>query len=313
MELYLLEAFVTLAEERHFGRAARRLHVSQPALTYQLRRLEEELATPLFTRTTRKVELTRAGEELLDGARTLLDDSAVLAERVRQVARGEVGIVRIGCVASALQRFAPAVVRDMRARHPLVRFSLTEKKTGDQLADLLAGRLDVGLVHAPSVVEVGIEVEALFTQPVVVALPDDHPLAKQDLVAIGELAASPFVLFPRSLEPDTYDLFVAACVAAGFAPRVTQEAENIESLLALVAAGLGVAFVPSSVAAGPRMPAIAFRPLLDPPLITTALAWPRDRDHPTVDEFRRLARAAARALPDASANPAAPRPAMVAS
>ena len=239
MELRQLELFSVLAEERHYGRAAVRLHVSQPALTYQIQRLEEELGLSLLERSTRKVELTAAGEALRDGARLLVDDSEALAERVRRIARGDIGIVRIGCVASALQGFIPPVVRAARARHPEVQFILSEKKTGAQLDDLVAGRLDVGLIHLTTRVPAGLDVVELFSQPVGVALPDNHAAASAPLVRLEDLAAESFVLFPRALEPDTYDLFVNACVAAGFAPRISQEAESIQSLLALVAAGLG--------------------------------------------------------------------------
>lgn len=289
MELRQFELFSVLAEERHFGRAAVRLHVSQPALSYQIQRLEEEFGLSLLERSTRKVELTAAGEALRDGVRLLLDDTEALAERVRKIARGDIGIVRIGCVASALQGFIPPVVRTARERHPEVQFILSEKKTGAQLDDLVAGRLDIGLIHLSTRLPAGIDVVELFSQPVGVALPDNHPAAAAPVIRLESLAAEPFVLFPRALEPDTYDLFVNACVAAGFAPRVSQEAESIQSLLALVAAGLGVAFVPTSIMDGSPRPGIAFRPVDPAPEITTAIAWPVERPNPAVDAFRRIA------------------------
>lgn len=288
MELRQLEAFSVLAEERHFGRAALRLHLSQPALTYQIQRLEEELGLGLLTRTTRKVELTPAGHALRDGARLLLEDTGVLVDRVRRIGRGEVGIVRIGCVASALHGLIPSVVREAREQYPDVQFILAEKKTGDQLLDLLSGRLDLGLVHKPATVPPGIELVDLFTQPVGIALPDNHPASGRAAVPLADLAGTSFVLFPRALEPDTYDLFVQACVSAGFAPAVTQEAENIQTLLALVAAGMGCAFVPQSVMDGSPRPGVVFRPLLPPPAITSAIAWPTERSNPAADEFRRI-------------------------
>lgn len=293
MELRQFELFSVLAEERHFGRAAVRLHVSQPALSYQVQRLEEELGLSLLERTTRKVELTAAGEALRDGVRLLLDDTEALAERVRKIARGDIGIVRIGCVASALQGFVPPVVRAARERHPEVQFILSEKKSGAQLEDLVAGRLDVGLVHLTKHVPAGLDVVELFSQPVGLALPDDHPATADSLVRLSGLAEEPFVLFPRALEPDTYDLFVNTCVAAGFAPRISQEAESIQSLLALVAAGLGVAFIPQSVMDGAARPGVAFRPVVPAPEITTAIAWPVERRNPAVDAFRRIATEAA--------------------
>ena len=292
MELRQFELFSVLAEERHFGRAALRLHISQPALSYQIQRLEEELGLSLLERSTRKVELTAAGEALRDGVQMLLDDTEALTDRVRRIGRGDIGVVRIGCVASALQGFIPSVVRAAREQHPDVQFVLSEKKTGAQLEDLLSGRLDVGLVHRPSRLTVGIELVELFSQRVGLALPDNHPAATAPAVNLQALAEEPFVLFPRALEPDTYDLFVNACVSAGFAPRVSQEAENIQTLLALVAAGMGIAFVPESVMDGSPRPGVAFRPVIPAPEITTAIAWPAERRNPAVDAFRRIALAA---------------------
>ncbi len=292
MELRQFELFAVLAEERHFGRAALRLHISQPALSYQILRLEEELGLSLLERSTRKVELTAAGEALRDGVQTLLDDTEALTDRVKRIARGDIGVVRIGCVASALQGFIPSVVRSARERHPDVQFILSEKKTGAQLDDLVSGRLDVGLVHRPSRVPAGIELVELFSQPVGLAIPDNHPGAVAPVVHLRALAAESFVLFPRALEPDTYDLFVDACVSAGFAPKITQEAENIQTLLALVAAGLGIAFIPESVMDGSPHPGVAFSRVIPAPEITTAIAWPAERRNPAVDAFRRIAVAA---------------------
>lgn len=289
MELRQFELFSVLAEERHFGRAAVRLHVSQPALSYQIQRLEEELGLSLLERSTRKVELTAAGEALRDGVQLLLDDTEALTERVKRIARGDIGVVRIGCVASALQGFIPSVVRSARERHPDVQFILSEKKTGAQLEDLVSGRLDVGLVHRTNRVPAGIELVELFSQPVGLALPDNHAATAAPLVRLHTLAEESFVLFPRALEPDTYDLFVNACVAAGFAPRISQEAENIQTLLALVAAGLGIAFVPESVMDGSPRPGIVFRRVTPAPEITTAIVWPVERRNPAVDAFRRIA------------------------
>jgi DNA-binding transcriptional LysR family regulator len=223
MELRQLELFSVLAEEQHFGRAAQRLHVSQPALTYQIQRLEEELGLQLLRRTTRRVELTAAGTALRDGSQPLIDEMLALVERVRKVGHGEVGIVRVGCVASALHGVVPAMIRAARERHPDVEFVLIEKKTGTQLEDLASGRLDIGLIHLPANVPAGIEIQELFRQPVGLAVPDNHPVADLPVVDLRSLAGESFVLFPRALEPDTYDRFVGACVSAGFAPKVSQD------------------------------------------------------------------------------------------
>jgi DNA-binding transcriptional LysR family regulator len=286
MELRQLRLFSAVAEELHFGRAALRLHLSQPALTYQIQRLEKDLGYRLFDRSKRRVELTLAGEALFDGARVLLGDADQLVETARRVARGEVGVLRIGCVASVLYSLFPAVVRTTREEYPDIQIIVAEKKTGDQIKALQTGRLDVGLIHLPIGGSPGLEVVPLFTERVGIALPDTHRLAGQQLISLADLAQEPFVLFPRELEPDTYDHFIQTCASVGFAPTVSQEAENVQTLLVMVSSGLGVAFLPSSVMDSAARPGVVFRQVTPAPEITTAIAWLRGHANPAVALFR---------------------------
>ena len=286
MELRQLRLFSAVAEELHFGRAALRLHLSQPGLTYQIQRLERDLGFRLFDRSKRRVELTLAGEALFDGAQVLLSEADQLVETARRVARGEVGVLRIGCVASVLYSLFPAVVRTTRETYPDVQLIVAEKKTGDQIKALQTGRLDVGLIHLPSSGPPELEIVPLFTERVGIALPDSHRLAGQETISLADLAHDSFVLFLRDLEPDTYDHFFQTCASVGFAPTVSQEAANVQTLLVMVASGLGVAFVPTSVMDSAARPGVVFRQVTPAPEIATAIAWLRGNTSPAVALFR---------------------------
>ncbi len=180
----------------------------------------------------------------------------------------------------------PAVVRTTRDAYPDVQLIVAEKKTGDQIKALQTGRLDVGLIHLPVGGSSGLEIVPLFTERVGIALPDAHRLAEQELISLADLAHEPFVLFPRELEPDTYDHFVQTCASVGFAPTVSQEAENVQTLLVMVSSGLGVAFLPSSVMESATRPGVVFRQVTPAPEITTAIARLAGNTNPSVALFR---------------------------
>lgn len=286
MELRQLRLFSAVAEELHFGRAALRLHLSQPALTYQIQRIEKDLGFRLFDRSKRRVELTLAGEALFDGARVLLADADQLVETARRVDRGEVGVLRIGCVASVLYSLFPGVVRTTREAYPDIQLIVAEKKTGDQIKALQTGRLDVGLIHLPVGGSPGLEVVPLFIERFGIALPDDHRLVEQEPISLADLAHESFVLFLRDLDPGAYDRFFQASAAVGFAPTVSHEASSVQTLLVMVSSGLGVAFVPSSAMKSSTGSGVVFRQVTPVPEITTAIAWLRGNTNPAVALFR---------------------------
>ena len=246
MELRQLQYFVAVAEELHFRRAAARLHLSQPPLSQQLRRLEDELGVLLLERTRRRVELTAAGASFLRDARAILAELDGAVATARRIGEGKVGRLRVGFVGSALFSVVPDVVQRFRAARPDVELELRERSTVEQLRALAAGTLDLGFVRPPVDVE-GVRVETLLREPLLAALPDGHPLARLRRVPLQRLAREPFVLFPREQAPGFHDELIGALTAAGGLPRVVQQAPEMQTIVGLVAAGIGVSLVPASV------------------------------------------------------------------
>jgi len=259
IDLRRLRCFVAVAEELHFGRAARRLNMSQPPLSVQIRELEREIGAPLLARTQRHVELTAAGATLLAEARRLLAQADLAIERTRRSARGELGHLTIGFVSTADYSLLPPLVRRFRARHPDIGLTLREL-TGDRQLELLArGELDLGLMYGPLQAS-GLAGRSVLCERLIAALPTAHPLARRRAVAAKALRGEGLILFPRPLAPGLYDQAIGVCQRAGFAPRIVQEAVQMQTILGLVAAGLGAALVPACMALLKR-PDVAYLPL----------------------------------------------------
>jgi len=245
-ELRHLRYFVAVAEELHFGRAAKRLNMAQPPLSQQIRQLEATLAVQLFDRTSRRVELTAAGAALLEGARRTLAEAAHSADIARRAARGELDTLRIGFTDSAALSVLPQIVRRYRTRHPEVRLELGEASTLEQLDAVQRDLVDVALVRGP-VLAPALRAEVIYEEAFVVSLPNDHPLSVKKRLSLQSLASEPMVLFPRHLAAVFHDQIVEMCRDAGFVPDVRFEAADYQTILSLVAAGLGVSLVPASV------------------------------------------------------------------
>jgi DNA-binding transcriptional LysR family regulator len=294
MELRHLRYFVTVAEELHFGRAAARLHISQPPLSMQIRALEEELGVVLLKRTQRQVALTQAGHALLQEARQILArvEQAVLV--TRRAGRGEIGELSVGFISVADYNVLPVVLREFRRRYPLVNLNLREATTDLQARDLVAGRLDVGFV-LPPLTEPALESVPILREPLIAALPEKHPLArKPGKLALEKLRDAPFILFPRPNAPGLYDDVVSCCRAAGFSPRVEQEAIQMQTIVSLVSAELGVALIPASLT-NLRRTGVVYKALRqESPLTEIHLAWRRGDELPALKVFTDLARELAR-------------------
>jgi DNA-binding transcriptional LysR family regulator len=295
MELRHLRYFVTVAEELHFGRAAAKLHISQPPLSMQIRALEDELGVVLLKRTQRQVALTQAGNALLQEARQILArvEQAVLV--TRRAGRGEIGELSVGFISVADYNVLPVVLREFRRRYPLVNLNLREATTDAQVRDLVAGRLDVGFV-LPPMAEPALESVPILREPLIVALPEKHPLArKPGKLALEKLKDAPFILFPRPYAPGLYDDVVSCCKAAGFSPRVEQEAIQMQTIVSLVSAELGVALIPASLT-HLRRTGVVYKSLRHgSPLTEIHLAWRRGDELPALRLFVEMAREQARA------------------
>lgn len=289
MELRHLRYFLAVADELHFGRAAERLHISQPPLSQQIRQLEEELGFELFQRTRRRVRLTDAGRVFAEEARALLERLGRATAAARRVARGETGSLDVGFVASATYAILPRLYRRFRERHPDVSLTLSEMSTAEQVEALRAGRIQVGLARSP-VGDETLAAEPLRDEPLALALPSRHRLAARPSLALASAADEPFVLFPRQPRPGWVDVVQAACRDAGFRPIVAQEVLELSTAVTLVAAGVGVALVPQSAQAL-RVAGVAYRPLRSPAPTTRLVALHRADDRrPVVERFLAVAR-----------------------
>jgi DNA-binding transcriptional LysR family regulator len=248
IELRLWRQFTTVAETLHFGRAAARLHMTQPPLTQGIAQLERLLGTRLFDRTKRSVQLTQVGEALLPAVRELLARAQSLPAQARSAADGEAGRLRLGFVSTVGFALLPAWVRAFRAAHPRVQLDLLEA-TGDvQLPALERGDIDAGfLLHSPGFAPAGLEHLRVSREPLVLAIPEQHPLATARSLTLSRVLAEPLVMFPRRILPSLHDAVFGVYHAAGREPQVAQEAIQMQTIVNLVSAGLGIAWVPRSV------------------------------------------------------------------
>ncbi|MFD4669951.1 LysR substrate-binding domain-containing protein [Lentzea sp. NPDC058450] len=281
MELRHLRYFVAVAEERHFGRAAERLHMAQPPLSQQIQQLEAELGVTLLRRTTRKVELTEAGTVYLDRARAVLsavDDAGAEALRV---AEGRQGRLVVGCVGSATYSLLPAFARVLRDELPAVDFVFRgEMLAPDQLESLLARRIDLALLRPP-VEHPDVRVLTLRRDGFIVALPEGHRLAHRRRLKIEDLRGEDLIVHAAQGRSVMHGIVTDLCRAAGFAPRIRHEVAETSTLVTFVASGLGVAVVPQPVAEL-GVPGTTYRPLAGRDGIDLMAAVRADDDSPVL-------------------------------
>ncbi|MEG4044078.1 LysR family transcriptional regulator [Microcoleus sp. Pol17_C1] len=288
MELRHLRYFIAVAEELNFTRAAEKLHIAQPPLSQQIQHLEAELGFQLFQRTKRTVHLTAAGQVFFEEAGKILQQVDRAIQLGRQTSRGELGQLTIGFVSSAAHNVVPAILQAFRTRCPAVKLELHELTTNEQLQRLRFGQIDIGFVRPP-VEEDGINSEIVFREPLIVALPKTHPAADRTHLELRELSTEPFILFPRSQAPGLYDAIVSLCQQAGFSPIAAQEAIQMQTIVSLVAAEMGVAIVPASMQNFQRS-GVVYKALPESTsIVAIALIW---RSEPTaaVQQFLEIAR-----------------------
>jgi DNA-binding transcriptional LysR family regulator len=282
----LWRSFTTVAEELHYGRAAERLHITQPALSRQIRDLERVLGITLFDRTSRRVVLSRAGQAVLGQARRALAESDRAVRLARLAAHGDWGELAIAVLPAVALALLPAIIRAHRDAHPAIGVTISESFDDEQLAALTAGRIDAGFLRAAAAPP-GLYLETLLTEPVLAGLPAGHRLARHNRIALSELAGEPFVFFPRHRSVLAYDQFIASCRAAGFSPAIVQEASGI-SALGLVAAGLGVTVVAASYQAL-SLDGVRFVPVIGHQL-TLQVAWAAANTNTALPGFLETAR-----------------------
>lgn len=287
MELHDLRYFVAVAEELHFRHAAERLHMTQPALSRQIRGLEAELGVVLLQRTQRQVRLTMAGATFLAEARAILQRTEQAIQTTQRVARGEVGQLKLSFVAPALRGVLPAMVRSFRARCPDVQLILSERRTHEQVEAFRVHQIDLGVLYPP-VDESWLQVMPIATESWIIALPKQHPLAQKQHLALADLAQEAFILYPRAEGPMFYDRILRLCEQAGFSPTIVQDAGVSQTRVGLVAIGMGITFVPSHLQMDAD-PDVAYRALKGTDLtLDIAIASRRDHCSPVVEQFLTL-------------------------
>ncbi len=299
IELRLWRQFVAVAEELHFGRAAIRLHMTQPPLTQAIAQLEGVLGLRLFDRTKRSVQITAAGAALLPQVRDLLARAQALPAYGRASADGEVGRLRLAFVSTVGFDLLPRWVRTFREQYPRVDLELIEA-TGDvQLQAFERGEIDAGfMLHSPGFAPPGLAAQRIVDEKLLLAIPAERELAQKKDLGLKDVLSHPLVIFPRRIVPSLYDAIFAMYHLAGESPRVVQEAIQMQTIVNLVSADLGVAWVPESVQQFKR-PGVVYRSMqesksksqkaanghLPVPSCETSLVWPVARSNPVLERF----------------------------
>jgi DNA-binding transcriptional LysR family regulator len=297
MELRHLRYFVAVAEELNFGRAAARLHIAQPPLSRQIRDLEREIGTPLFERGARGVTLTVAGRAFLPEARLTIGQADRAQRAALRAAHGEAGRLRVGFVdAATLSGILPDVLAFFRMHLPGIGLTLHEMDALQQADALRDARIDLAIVSSPPPdAERWLHVDVVSSDPLVLALPRGHRLASRTRLAMSDLSTEGFVLFPRTVAPPLHDDVIARCRAARFSPRIVQEAVGWHTIVSLVSAGIGVAFVPRSIREL-RQAGVVYRPVRDLRIDMELFAtWRRGERSPVRDRFLTALKSVARA------------------
>lgn len=285
MDLRQLKYFVVLAEELNFIRAAERLHISQPALTRQIQQLEADLGAQLLTRATRGVKLTTAGMTLLEDGRRILGLTQMAKERAGKAATGQLGTLDVGIFGSCVFQYIPSLLLRFRTGHPDVQVRLHDLTLPEQMLALREKRLDVGFYRQVSA-SPDLLVEMLYVEPVVVALPENHPLAGRKALRLQEISDEPVVLYPNTAPGFMEDVIAMLRKAGSYEPRIVQEVSDVVTAISLVAGGLGICLTPAATSCL-RLPGVVYRRLKETPPLTIDLAcfYRREDSSPLLAAF----------------------------
>jgi len=294
MELRHLRYFIGVAEAENVSRAALKLHVSQPALSRQIRDLEEELGFALLKRSAKSVRLTEAGRAFLAEARAVLARAEDAVGAARSIANGARGELHVGYAPSLTARILPPTLRAFQAELPNVRVRLHDFSTEEMLAGLREGKLQIAfVVRLPPAMLRGLQFEELARDALCLALAPKHPLARRRTVTLAEAAREPLITYNRKDYPDAYELLTAMFARIKSKPRIAEEHDSVSSLIAAVESGAGVAVAPQSLicTAGPRLKLIPFSPVPEPVVI--GATWVKAGLSPAAERFLKCAKESA--------------------
>ena len=289
MELRQIRSFLSIAETLHFGRTAELIHLSQPALSLQIRALEAEVGVRLLERNRRKTLLTPAGRAFRDAAIAGVAQFDRAIRNARLAADGKLGLLRIGFISTAGSELLPNIIRAFRELNPEVEFSLRNILTAEQIQMLEAGALDIGFLRLPIGGHTQLEVATVHREPFVLVVPAAHPLANREKVRLSEAAGQDFVMYDRKHAPGFHDQIFGILRNAGIVPNVRQTAGEMPTLIALVAAGIGISILPMS-AVKHNVAAVVGCAIADAiPMSEIGLALAKDSDSAVVKNFKTLA------------------------
>lgn len=283
MELRHLRYFIAVAEELHFGNAAKRLNISQPPLSQQIKQLEEQLQVNLFNRTNKKVELTEAGKLLYDHAVRLLREVEATIEDVQSVAKGLKGELKLGFSGSVAFEILPLLLQASRTYFPEITIELAQLTTSEQVKALEYREIDIGIL-VPPIDNPVIETEPFRIEEFVVCLPETHPLTQQKVIDIQDLQHESFIMAPKHSGVGYYHSIFAIFEDAGFTPHISQTANEQLTMVSLVASGFGVAIVPQSTQAI-QIKGVTYRKLAKSYLNKNSIAWNKHNSRPILLEF----------------------------
>lgn len=285
MELRHLRYFIAVAEELHFGKAAERLHIAQPPLSQQIQQLEASIGVKLFHRKTkRQIQLTEAGKVFLQEAYQLLMQLETSVALTQRIGRGQTGQLRIGFTSLAIYDVLPLILRQFREQFPEVELVLLELTTSQQEQALRDSLIHVGFAHPP-LEDDTLSYKCIYRESLVVALSSTHSLTQQERISVLSLQNEPLIVFPRYLAPGLYDRIMSLFELRNFKPNITQQAIQMQTIIGLVSAGMGVAITPSTLENLQRS-GVAYRPILEEvPIIETAVIWQKNSLTPIVENF----------------------------
>ena len=287
MEFRQLQYFVAVAEELNFSRAAKRLYVSQQALSKQIRVLEDDLKIQLFYRTKHHVKLTEAGAVFLTESRQLLHQAQKAVQVSKSAARGKIGQIKLTCVASVLHSELPKILRIFCESFPDVEIVMNENCTHDQVQALLKSESDLGFLYLP-IEDKYFNIKPILKDSLVVVLPKSHPLSKLEKLPLKALEHESFILHPRDEGPVLYDQIIGLCESAGFIPKVVQEVHTSQTRIGCVAAGLGISFVFASLQ-NLINSEVVYRQVNEVEIdLKLAVVWRKDNSSPVLQEFLKV-------------------------
>jgi DNA-binding transcriptional LysR family regulator len=284
MELRQLKYFLAVAEELHFGRAAEKVHIAQPPLSQQIKALEEELGAKLFLRNSRNVQLTEEGKYFRKEAVEIFDKINNAADTVFRMAKGETGRISVGFMEIAMDSHLPEIIRSFKYDYPDVRVKVSQLGASSQMEKLRTGQLQVGFCSAYKYGLQDLDYKLLFRKQHLLAMPEDHALAAKDSVTLEDVAGERLIIFPRVGHPDLYDSIFAAFHKKNIFPGPAQEVAGISGVTALIAAGMGVSFVPENTRI--QRKGIVTRPLADNfPTMDIYMVWKKGEPTAVVSLF----------------------------